>query len=71
LRELHVPALVIHGTADKMIDASGARATAEALPGAELVLIEGMGHNLPRALWPRLVLLIADHVQQAEAGCGR
>ena len=38
------------------------------LPGAELVVIEGMGHNLPRALWPRLVDRIAAHIQRVEAG---
>jgi pimeloyl-ACP methyl ester carboxylesterase len=58
LRELDVPALVIHGLADTMCDPSGGRATAAAIRGAELVLIEGMGHNLPPGLWDRL----ADHV---------
>jgi pimeloyl-ACP methyl ester carboxylesterase len=67
LHSVAAPTLVIHGKADKMIDVSGGIATAEAIPGAELVLIEGMGHNLPRVLWPRLAALIADHVHGAEA----
>jgi pimeloyl-ACP methyl ester carboxylesterase len=50
LRELDVPALVVHGLADKMVHVSGGRATAAAIPGAELVLIAGMGHDLPAAL---------------------
>lgn len=45
-RELDVPAFVIHGLADTLCDVSGGRATAAAVPGAELVLIDGMGHNL-------------------------
>ncbi len=52
LRALEVPALVIHGASDPMVDVSGGRATAAAIPGAELVVIEGMGHDLPRPLWP-------------------
>lgn len=55
LRTLDVPTLVIHGTADKLVDPSGGRATAAAIPGAKLVEIEGMGHDLPRAAWPRVV----------------
>jgi pimeloyl-ACP methyl ester carboxylesterase len=51
LRALTVPALVIHGLADKMVHVSGGRATAAAIPGAELLLIDGMGHDLPPALY--------------------
>ena len=47
LRSLTIPALVVHGTADRMVHASGGRATAAAVPGAELLLVEGMGHDLP------------------------
>jgi pimeloyl-ACP methyl ester carboxylesterase len=59
LRKLDLPALVIHGLADTMCDVSGGRATAAAIPGAELVLIDGMGHNLPAALWDELADRIA------------
>ncbi|MGW5722901.1 alpha/beta fold hydrolase [Amycolatopsis sp. NPDC003865] len=55
LREVRLPALVIHGDADPLIGVSGGKATAEAIPGAELLVIPGMGHNLPRAVWPTLV----------------
>lgn len=51
LRSLHMPALVIHGLDDKMVHVSGGRATAAAIPGAELLLIDGMGHDLPPALF--------------------
>lgn len=50
-----------------MCDVSGGRATAAAVPGAELLLVEGMGHNLPRAVWPRVVGAIAALVRRAEA----
>ena len=59
LRTLTVPTLVIHGTADKLVDPSGGRATASAIPGAKLVEIEGMGHDVPRAAWARIVDEIA------------
>jgi pimeloyl-ACP methyl ester carboxylesterase len=66
LRKVNVPALVIHGLADRMCDVSGGQATAEAIPGAELVLIEGMGHDLPPGLRPQLAARIADFVWRVE-----
>jgi pimeloyl-ACP methyl ester carboxylesterase len=67
LRQLNVPTLVIHGLADGMCDASGGRAVAEAIPGAELVLIEGMGHNLPPGLREQLAERIGSFVLRHEA----
>lgn len=67
LATLDVPTLVIHGLADRMRDASGGRATATAVPGAELWLVEGLGHDLPRGLWPELVRRLAAHIERAEA----
>jgi pimeloyl-ACP methyl ester carboxylesterase len=67
LRLLKVSTLVIHGLADRMCDVSGGRATVEAIPGAELVLIEGMGHDLPPALRSELAARIADFVWRVEA----
>lgn len=55
LRTIQAPALVIHGTDDRLVRPSGGRATARAIPGAELELIAGMGHDLPRAAWPRIL----------------
>ncbi|WP_448626146.1 alpha/beta fold hydrolase [Geodermatophilus sp. URMC 64] len=52
LGAVRVPALVIHGDSDVMIRPEGGRATAAAIPGARLVVYPGMGHELPRALWP-------------------
>jgi pimeloyl-ACP methyl ester carboxylesterase len=67
LRRLDVPTLVIHGLADRMCDASGGRATAEAIPGAELVLIEGMGHDLAPGLRAQLATRIAGFIARAES----
>ena len=61
LRRLGVPTLVLHGDCDTLIDPSGGRRTAELVPGARFVLIEGMGHDYPPALWPRWVELVAAH----------
>lgn len=67
LRSLRVPTLVIHGDSDKMVDISGGRATAEAIPGAELVIFEGMGHGLPKQLWSELANRISDHIHRVES----
>ncbi|TCO60971.1 pimeloyl-ACP methyl ester carboxylesterase [Actinocrispum wychmicini] len=55
LRGLRIPALVVHGKADPLVHVSGGRATARAIPGAELIVVPGMGHDLPREVWPTLV----------------
>ncbi len=68
LRALCVPTLVLHGLADTMCDPSGGRATAAAMAGAELVIIEGMGHNLPPGLWERIADHIAAAVRKGETG---
>jgi pimeloyl-ACP methyl ester carboxylesterase len=67
LQQLDLPATVIHGTSDVLVDVSGGRATAAAIPGARLELIEGMGHDLPRELWPRFVELIVETAERARA----
>jgi len=63
LQRIEMPTLVIHGLADTLCDVSGGRATATAIPGAELVLIDGMGHDLAPGLWNRL----ADHLSEIVA----
>jgi pimeloyl-ACP methyl ester carboxylesterase len=67
LRSVEVPTLVLHGAADSMCDVSGGLATAEAISGAELVVIQGMGHDLPRALWPEITSRIASLILRVEA----
>ena len=57
---------MIHGTVDKMIRPSGGRATAKAIPGARLMMIEGMGHDLPRGVWPQIIDGVAEHARAAD-----
>jgi pimeloyl-ACP methyl ester carboxylesterase len=66
LARITAPTLVVHGSADPLIAPSGGRATARAIPGARLMMIEGMGHDLPRAVWPQLIDAIAAHALQAD-----
>ncbi len=65
LRKLRLPALVVHGRNDILVNPSGGRATAKAIPGARLKLVDGMGHDLPRPLWPDLVEEIAANAARA------
>jgi pimeloyl-ACP methyl ester carboxylesterase len=58
LRSLDLPTTVIHGSEDRLINPSGGRATAEAIPGARLALLDGMGHDMPQQLWPQILDLI-------------
>jgi pimeloyl-ACP methyl ester carboxylesterase len=66
LRRLDLPTTVIHGTRDTLIRPSGGRATANAIPGARLRIFEGMGHDLPRELWP----IFADEFTDTAARAG-
>ncbi len=66
LAAITVPALVIHGSHDTLVDVSGGRATAAAIPGAELLVVDGMGHDLPREVWPQITDRITALVERAE-----
>lgn len=61
LRTIKAPTLVIHGAADPLVPLAAGRDTAQNIPGAEMLVIEGMGHDFPEALMPRLAQAIADH----------
>jgi pimeloyl-ACP methyl ester carboxylesterase len=61
LKSLTVPTLVIHGDADPLVPVEGGIDTADAIPGAELLIIEGVGHDLSPAIWPRVIEAIARH----------
>ena len=67
LRQVRVPTLVIHGTEDPLVPVAHGIETAALVPGAELLVIEGMGHDLPRAVWPRVIDAI-DGVSARAAG---
>jgi pimeloyl-ACP methyl ester carboxylesterase len=66
LRTIRVPTLVIHGSKDRMVARSGGVATARAIPNSRLMIVKGMGHDLPEAAWPQLVPAIADHAHAAD-----
>jgi len=66
LRRIQAPTLVIHGTKDKLVRKSGGKATAKAIPGARLLLVSGMGHDLPRGAWPQIVGAIVDNTARAQ-----
>ncbi len=67
LHAVTVPSLVIHGDADPLVRVEAGRATAAAIPGATLVVIEGMGHDLPRGTWPEIIDAIGALAERARA----
>lgn len=66
LGALAVPALVLHGDGDPLIQPDHGRATAAAIPGARLQMIEGMGHDIPRGAHPELIEAITGLTRAAE-----
>jgi pimeloyl-ACP methyl ester carboxylesterase len=67
LRRISAPTVVIHGTRDRLVRPSGGRETAKAIPGAQLVEIDGMGHDLPRGAWERIIDAIVANTERADA----
>jgi pimeloyl-ACP methyl ester carboxylesterase len=67
LRRLKVPTVVIHGLQDALIQSDGGRATAAAVPGAELIELADMGHDLPAHLWPVIADAIEKNARRADA----
>ena len=65
LRKVTVPTLVLHGSRDTLIDPSGGRRTAELIPGARYVEIEGMGHDYPPAVWDQWVSTWSSFADEA------
>jgi pimeloyl-ACP methyl ester carboxylesterase len=65
LQRVQIPAAVIHGNRDPLVKPSGGRATAKAIPGARLMMIDGMGHDLPRDLWPTFAQAIDVNAKRA------
>jgi pimeloyl-ACP methyl ester carboxylesterase len=60
LRSVKVPMLVIHGMDDTLIHPSGGEATASVVPGAKLLMLDDMGHDIPEPLWPAIAGAIVD-----------
>jgi pimeloyl-ACP methyl ester carboxylesterase len=67
LRSVKAPTLVIHGTVDPLVNPEGGKDTAASIPGAKLVMIEGMGHALPIPMWPQIIDAIDKHAHGATA----
>lgn len=67
LRSVRVPTLVIHGDADRLLDVSGGKATAAAIPDSRLLVVAGMGHDLPVGAWPQVVEAIVDNTARSAA----
>ncbi len=67
LRAVRTPTTVIHGDADPLVHVSGGRATAAAVPGSRLVILPGMGHDLPRERWPQILDAVAETAAAADA----
>ncbi|HEY5361033.1 MAG TPA: alpha/beta hydrolase [Streptosporangiaceae bacterium] len=73
LAQLRVPALVLHGDADQVLRPAAARRTAAAIDGARLVILPGVGHDLPAAVWPRVadeVRAVADRAEASRSPAG-
>jgi pimeloyl-ACP methyl ester carboxylesterase len=68
LGQVTVPTLVVHGDADPLVTVSGGHRTAEAVPGAELLIIEGMGHDLPPVFLPQIIEGITRTAVRSTAG---
>jgi pimeloyl-ACP methyl ester carboxylesterase len=66
LRRIEAPTLVIHGTADRLIRPSGGRATARLIPGAKILRIDGMGHDLPRSKWTQIIDAVVQTARDAD-----
>jgi pimeloyl-ACP methyl ester carboxylesterase len=65
LTSLTVPTLVLHGRDDTLIQPDGGFRTAELIPGAHLLMLADMGHDMPEPLWPMMVNAIAGHIRTA------
>jgi pimeloyl-ACP methyl ester carboxylesterase len=65
LASVEIPTLVIHGKDDPLVPVEGGIATSKAVPGSELLLIEGMGHSLPPETWPQIVNAIVTNTEKA------
>lgn len=67
LTSLQVPTMVLHGDHDRLVQISGGERTAELVPGAQLRVLEGMGHDMPPAYWDRIVAGLVDNMALVEA----
>ncbi|MEA2494301.1 MAG: hypothetical protein QOJ29_2212 [Thermoleophilaceae bacterium] len=66
LTRITAPTLVIHGNDDRLVAPSGGRATAKAIPGARLLMVDDMGHDMPRPVWPKIIDAIVENTKRAK-----
>ena len=67
LKGIKAPTMVIHGEADALVNVAGAHDTAGSIPGAELLIIPGMGHDVPPAFWDQIIDAIVSVAERAKA----
>jgi pimeloyl-ACP methyl ester carboxylesterase len=67
LGSVRVPTLVLHGSADPIIPVAHAHQAAEAIPGADLVIVEGLGHDIGPPGWPFVIPTLVEHMRRADA----
>ena len=67
LKAVKAPTLVIHGNVDPLVRPEGGKDTAASIPGAKLVMVDGMGHALPIPLWPQIIGAIVNHARGTKA----
>jgi pimeloyl-ACP methyl ester carboxylesterase len=66
IASIKVPTLVIHGDEDPLMSVEGGKETAQLIPGAKLLIIAGMGHDLPKEAWPEIIDAISNHTMHAD-----
>jgi pimeloyl-ACP methyl ester carboxylesterase len=66
LASVRVPTLVIHGSGDPLVPVEAGYITAQAVPGAEMLVIEGMGHDMPKGAWPRIIEAVSAHTAKVQ-----
>ncbi len=66
LQKVSAPTLVIHGDADPLVPIEGGKDTAATIPGAAMLVVEGMGHDLPKGAWPKIIGAITEHTRNSE-----
>ncbi|HET9292129.1 MAG TPA: alpha/beta fold hydrolase, partial [Actinomycetes bacterium] len=70
LGQIRVPTVVVHGDEDQVIGISGGEATAAAIPGARLLVVPGLGHELPPGFWPALADALVENADRADGAAG-
>jgi pimeloyl-ACP methyl ester carboxylesterase len=71
LKQVRVPTLVIHGIDDVLVPVENGRLVAAAVPGARLIEFDGMGHDLPKRVWPRMLDAIDEIAREGSIPKGR